>query len=349
MNSLKESRTSDLVERSQKALCNHVVWLVRHAETPNIANEAVKAAEYPNSVCAAARYLALLREENFREFSRITAKFGGDGAEEASYRIFPCMFSSLALAPEWDEPGFVKFYRDSQTLPIFWEMDLLDYDGYELATTRSHPDAKVGSWSYTGAFSEGSRSIPFGLQFVIWCRPDYIELEYVYVDRSIKVTWYRRMQDGSNQYARQATRIESGLFTKEVVTLAQYETVGDYSLIFTRKVSATGWEGQSFETELRMEYPVTRFDWQPGYVALHKSYFVGGDPSKITSGTVVISAKAVSDPRLKTQGHHAFYLAKSIGEMISAPQKINFAASLRKCFSFKFREVDMFKCLVPLK
>ena len=58
---------------------------------------------------------------------------------------------------------------------------------------------------------------------------------------------------------------------------------------------------------------------------------------------VIMTAKK-DDSNLQ-QGYHTFMLGQAIGEMVSAPNTIDVKKTLANCFSFKFQEIEMLKCL----
>jgi hypothetical protein len=62
-------------------------------------------------------------------------------------------------------------------------------------------------------------------------------------------------------------------------------------------------------------------------------------------GPLVITAKK-DDLTPKEQAYHSFALARSVEEMLNAPDSIKIKDTFANCFGFKCLEIDMLKCLV---
>ena len=176
-----------------------------------------------------------------------------------------------------------------------------------------------------------------------------IEIEFITANQFRKIVWSRRIHHATREqkYTREASR--SDHITRGATDNIQLELSKSVEppfekscLIFSRNVCATGWEGQSFSCDMRMSY---HFTFSPnsdmGTTSRTTNNISGRDQGLVVP--VIMTAKK-DDSNLQ-QGYHTFLLNRAIGEMVSTPNTINVKKTLANCFSFKFQEIEMLKCL----
>jgi hypothetical protein len=84
---------------------------------------------------------------------------------------------------------------------------------------------------------------------------------------------------------------------------------------------------------------------RPGETADRNQSRIFDGTNAAASGEVLIAAKSDLTGRHQAQGNDVFPLALLVGEMLSTSGKIIVKRTLENCFSFKFQEIDMLKCL----
>ncbi len=345
MHSLEE-----LIARAQKALVWDVVANVNATVSPNAADTAVKAMEYPSSVCTAARSLALLREHHFGHYTDLIRSVvrSPDDEKTANVRIFNCGWSHISGKEVYENEGTVHVYPKIGTPPLFWDYKVYNDNGTVLAST-IRTERRVGIEDIKGIFSEGSQSIPLGLHFRIWPHSTNTDIEFTAANQFQRIVWVRRVDtDGNKLLMREAARSDMPrsvprdqiIFTPKA---NEGSSPSKSELTFSRKIGATGWGGQGFSSDMRMVY---RFIYPelPTTTATRSNHTILENSGGEATGQVVIVAKADSLV-LNEQGYNTFPLASNIGEMLFSSEKINVRKTLENCFSFKFQEIEMLKCL----
>lgn len=340
-----------MTRRAQKALIFDIIELIDETPSTNAAENDVKAAEYPSSVCAAARSLALLREHHRDHYYELVQSL------ESSYdnpyvRSFNCGWATVASQSGYENTGIVRVVPKIGLPPLFWDYAVVDTSRDVPGTIASTDPEKrylMGTQNIKGIFTEGSHSIPLGLQFRIWPGKS-LSIEFEWTSRFERVLWSRRIKNSENEiFTREASRIQSYLpLSRDQITFTFKEEeppcIEKSELVFSRSVNTSGWKGYSFSCEIRMVYQLYLPD-RPGVTADRNKSCIFEGTNAVASGEVLIAAKSDLAGHHQGQGHDMFPLALSVGEMLSAPDTIVVNKTLANCFSFKFQEVDMLKCL----
>ena len=343
----------ELIARAQKALTHAVIRIVERTQSPNAADTAVKAAEYPNSICTAARYLATLRETDVDEYRKLIAPILYDQeivhSDFSDARIFTCSWSTLGNEGGYENEGTLHVFSQKDLPPLFWDYQMHNTAGDILSSTIYRHAQQAWMQDRQGIITEGSQSIPTGLQFRIWPRKGSSTLctiEFAWVNQFRKIVWTRRIGGGKDDlYIREASRNDLPRFVpREQIFLTHKQQMGNSKLVFSREISAAGWQGQGFSCNMCMEYRFLLSTTHATETTTRETHSILEGSGGEAAGHIVMVARkdSLAHPE---QGGNAFPLVRDIGEMLFSPEKINVKQTLLNCFSFKFQELEALKCL----